>query len=146
MEQKHITRLFKSALSEMKNCPVNRVLIAVFLFDFLDRLRLNKFPGNWFNLLEKEFKQLVNSLQNSRNINEVIDFSLNSSKYMQTDIQLKTVQKKTGDVYYHLWKEFMKKDLYFDPIAIFNIPKYVKYSSFCTFFCLSRTLVLINSL
>jgi len=117
MKQVKINTLFEAAFSEIRDCRINRVLVAVFLFDFLDRLRKKKFPKDWLKLLENEFNKLVNSL---RIIDEVFDFSLNSSEFMKMDAQPRSIQEKTGEVYYNLWKHFGKKDYHFDTTKILN--------------------------
>jgi ubiquinone/menaquinone biosynthesis C-methylase UbiE len=53
-------------------------------------------------------------------IDKVSDFSVNVRKFIKKNTQYRCVHKKTGEMYYHLWKGFSKKDLYLDPVKILN--------------------------
>ena len=117
MKQIKLNKLFKSAFCEIRDCHINRVLFAIFLFDFLDRLRKKKFPKNWFEILENEFKKLVNCFCH---IDELFDLSLNSSEFRKQSFHPKSIQEKTGEIYYNLWKNFRNKDYHADTVKILN--------------------------
>jgi ubiquinone/menaquinone biosynthesis C-methylase UbiE len=110
-------KFFKAAFSEIKDCHLNRVLVAVFLFDFLDKIRKNKFPKNWFTVLENECIKFNKSLHY---FDEVFDFSLNSSEIEKNNIQSKSIKKQTGEVYYNLWKYFRNEEYHFNTAKILN--------------------------
>jgi ubiquinone/menaquinone biosynthesis C-methylase UbiE len=110
-------KLFEAAFSEIRDCHINRVLIAVFLFDFLDNLRKNNFPDNWFVILENELTKLINLLSN---IADVFDLSPNLSEFMEQSSQYTNIQERTGEVYFNLWKNFRNEDYHDETYKILN--------------------------
>lgn len=107
-----VQALFKKTKPKLKT-PYERALYAIYLFDFLDRLRLEKFPSTWYRILTsdtelllKYFTQIPKTFEFSRN-----DFSSWTKSNAESDFAV-----KTGEVYYRLWKNF-KKDEYFKETA-----------------------------
>lgn len=116
MRQK-ILSLLNGFYEEIGRSYFYRVLSSVYLFDFLDRLRIKNFPENWSALLEKELAQLI---MNSNFFEDSFETSLNSFNDWDNDCDKEDIQAKTGEVYFNLWKDF-KKDEYYS--QTFNILK-----------------------
>jgi ubiquinone/menaquinone biosynthesis C-methylase UbiE len=117
MKQLTTKKLFETVFSEIRDCHINRVLVAVFLFDFLDKLRNNNFPDNWFDILEGELIKLFNLFNN---INDLFDLPLNSSEFKERRFQPRSIQERTGEVYYNLWKHFRKNEYHDETIKNLN--------------------------
>ena len=86
-----------------------RALASVYLFDFLDRLRLNCFPQNWFELLKSEVSRFYE-------LSDFITTCYDIPHEYETDRQLRkgftSLEKKTGKVYFELWEKFSKEEYF----------------------------------
>ncbi len=116
MRQKTLS-LFNNYYSQIGENYFIRLLSAIYLFDFLDRLKIKGFPSNWYNLLEKELSELINV---SNFINNSYENSLNSFDKWDNDVAVKDIQAKTGEIYFNLWKDFKKEEYY---IQAYNLLK-----------------------
>lgn len=102
MREQILALLGKHTVALEKQSPFVRALTAVWMFDWLDKLRLERFPADWYERLERELENmnaLVASLYNA------FEWSANSfdggNSTPDDDIQL-----RTGKVYADLWKNF----------------------------------------
>jgi len=102
--------LFEKMFEKTEGNTFCKTIMAIYLFDFLDRLRIKKFPKEWYLLLEGEFEQielLVHFFNNS------FDLSLNNfDDWNISGEAIENVEFRTGKVYFNLWKNF-KKEEYF---------------------------------
>lgn len=105
--KKKIRKLFAECCKNMGGNYFYRVLTAVYLFDFLDRLRALGYPKNWFSLLENEMKQLAASIRFFEN-----SFEFPKSGLADRGIEDKALEDKTGKVYFDLWKNFRKEEFF----------------------------------
>jgi len=106
--REQVISLFNDYFEQLNDNFLPRVLTSVFMFDFLDRLRLTGFQNNWQDLLTHELSQLQTTcafLENS------FDNSLNNFKSW-TDDSPEDIQEKTGLVYFNLWKDFTKEEYF----------------------------------
>jgi ubiquinone/menaquinone biosynthesis C-methylase UbiE len=104
-----VKKLFVATEKKVGNNWYFRTIIAIYLFDFLDRLRRDNFPSDWYKRLERELNDLVSSFEKMK---KSFDFSQNNFSSWQKTDEPKEFAKKTGEVYYKLWKDF-KKEEYF---------------------------------
>jgi ubiquinone/menaquinone biosynthesis C-methylase UbiE len=111
MQKLKVKMFFEGLLSEVMDSDFNRVLIALFLFDFLDRLKEKRFPKNWLTLLENETNKLVECLNS---IEKLFDFSIAIQKLEKQKELTQSIQIKTGKVYYNLWKYFRKEEYHYE--------------------------------
>ncbi len=101
----------------------SRAMTAVYLFDFLDRMRMLNFPETWFSMLQEELEQF-NDFQHFQKAS--FDLSQNSfDGYSDTPAQ--DVEARTGKVYYKLWKHFTKEE-YFKQTAMYLKERFEKNS------------------
>ena len=74
----------------------------IYLFDFLDKIRLQNFPKNWFEILVKDLELLENSLKTEQ---QLFDNSINSFNLKEwNETEGDSVAQKTGEVYFNLWQ------------------------------------------
>jgi ubiquinone/menaquinone biosynthesis C-methylase UbiE len=108
MRQK-VLSLFNQVSKEIKDNNLYMVMLSVFLFDFLDRLKLKKFPDDWFILLEKEITRITNCCNLH---DDLFETSVNNLNDWKDNIEGENIQVRTGEVYFNLWKEFKKEEYY----------------------------------
>ena len=109
-----VLSLFKSKKNDLNMSYYTSATTAIYLFDFLDKLRLNKFPKNWFNLLNNDLNDLIKKIDKEENIFERSLLNFNYKDWTQNDEN--SIEKKTGEVYFNLWKNFESKE-YFEQTA-----------------------------
>lgn len=114
MRQKTL-RLFNDYYEQISKNQFQRSLSALYLFDFLDRLQMMGFPLNWYSLLERELASLS---EVTRFFEESFETSFNSFAGFDEDNAAGDVQKKTGEVYFKLWKNFNKEEYYSQAYAM----------------------------
>jgi len=101
-----IKKIFKKLERKTSNNFYYKVLTAIYLFDFLDKLKEENFPKNWFSKLEKNTKELLS----------VFNFQKKSFDIKKTNFsdwkskRIEGFAKETGEVYYQLWKDFSKEE------------------------------------
>lgn len=103
-----VLSLFDIFYKEIDNSYYTRAFAAVYLFDYLDRLRINNFPSDWFNIFEKEMKQIRNM---HGFMKASLDLSLNKFDSFN-DEKPDDVEARTGEMYYNLWKNFTKEEYF----------------------------------
>ena len=104
-----VLKLFNDIYLQTKDNLLLRVLCAIYLFDFFDKLKLKAYPEYWFNLLEEDLSDFLNC---QKFFNKYFDCKINAfDKLKQGEIE-KSIQEETGEVYYNLWKDFDKKEYY----------------------------------
>jgi ubiquinone/menaquinone biosynthesis C-methylase UbiE len=86
-----------------------RALAAVYLFDFLDRLRALGYPANWYSILENDLDRLISSADM---FDKLFDFSRNDFKFWSDENRKKDFEERTGRVYFDLWKDFGKEEFF----------------------------------
>lgn len=102
--------LLQSIRHDLGDNFLTRVLCCIYLFDFLDRLRLKKFPADWFSLLETELHALRST---AHFLSNALETSGNSFDAWQAETATTNdIQAKTGEVYFNLWKNFSKDEYY----------------------------------
>lgn len=102
--------LLQSIRPESADTFLTHVLASVYLFDFLDRLRLQKFPADWLAILEKELQTLSST---TRFLSRGFETSGNSFDAWRAETTTDDdIQAKTGEVYFNLWKNFSKDEYY----------------------------------
>jgi ubiquinone/menaquinone biosynthesis C-methylase UbiE len=118
--RKKVLSIFDKFYSQINENYFYRTLSAVYLFDFLDRLRIQKYPNDWLNILEAELNQLVFNFnffeklfENSLN---VFDNWIPENWIPENDTI--NVEFKTGKVYFNLWKDFTKEEYYAQTLSI----------------------------
>ncbi len=100
---------FQSTQSSYKNCKVLRkALTAIYLFDFLDRLKNESFPDDWFEIMKNDMAGLDNF---SSLIENRFDIAGDGSDWDDNEQEL-PVDLRTGAVYFNLWKNFNKEEYY----------------------------------
>ncbi|MFC1807378.1 class I SAM-dependent methyltransferase [Candidatus Omnitrophota bacterium] len=87
-----------------------RALTAIYLFDFLDKLKELNYPKEWLSILDDDLNELTFSFNS---FDKRYDFSKNSFDTWDDSSSEGDFESKTGKVYYELWKNF-KKDEFFD--------------------------------
>lgn len=103
-----VLRLFQESLVSNSTTPFRSAFTAIFLFDYLDRLRAKGFPKDWFNRLEVgmgSLKTTFDFLETQFDIQS--DFTEFSDKFAKDSFEC-----KTGQVYFNLFKDFTQ-DEYF---------------------------------
>lgn len=101
--------LFDSFYGKVGTNIFYRAIAAIYLFDFLDRLRARKYPKGWYAMLERELDGLV---ANFGFFDKAFDFSVNDfAAWSKTDNKA-DIEKKTGRVYFDLWKDFGKEEFF----------------------------------
>lgn len=108
--RKETLSLFKHFEGELKSASAfSKIITAAYLFDFLDRLRASGFPSSWFTLLEQETDKLQGVISFFK---ECYDIPLSGMNAWQEQDELASLESRTGNVYFQLWKDF-SKDEYF---------------------------------
>ncbi len=91
-----------------------RALGAVFLFDFMDHLLRDGFPGDWLDRLVRASDECLAATRFlSTRLDQ--DTDLSAQDLPSPDAGLEC---KTGEVYYELWKDFDKIEYYKNTVAI----------------------------
>ena len=108
MMRKKILKLFDTAYPRIGPSIFYRALISIYLFDFLDRLRATGYPRGWYSMLERELTRLISDLNN---FDKLFDFSMNSF-HPRVEREKADFEKRTGRVYFDLWKDFGKKEFF----------------------------------
>jgi ubiquinone/menaquinone biosynthesis C-methylase UbiE len=91
---------------------VHRAFVAIYLFDFLDRLKKEKFPSDWFDRMRKEMDNLNGFVSI---LSTHFDNSLDGFKTLEVDEKIKEIDYRTGNVYFKLWQNFTKDEYYLEP-------------------------------
>lgn len=85
-----------------------RAFVAIWMFDWLDKLRLQGFPAEWYEQLEQGLDgmhALLNTIEGS------FEWSLNGFQEWST-IPEGDIQLRTGKVYADLWKNFNAQEYF----------------------------------
>lgn len=101
--------LFTQFESKLSDNIHTRTMIAIQLFDFLDILKEQEFPANWFEQLEYCLNKHIEIDEFTQSY---FDHSKNSYELFYKEHTETSVEKVTGEVYYNLWKEFSKDEYY----------------------------------
>ena len=109
MSKDKVLKLFESTYEKIGANYFFRVMTAVYLFDFLDRLRVKKYPSGWYSLLDEQLKQLV---VNFDFFTVSFDFSQNGFQNWKNSTSDQGVEFRTGKVYSDLWKDFKNEELF----------------------------------
>lgn len=89
---------------------VHRALVAIYLFDFLDRLKKEKFRLDWFDMMKKEMDGIHDlSSTLSTHFDNTVDENWESDEFIQE------IDRRTGNVYFKLWENFTKEEYYREP-------------------------------
>jgi SAM-dependent methyltransferase len=112
MEATHIREttllLFESAMGRIGSGHAARTAVAVYLFDFLDRLRIDRFPQDWQGRLENELSALLDACAT---MPRFFEWSANDfTAWNQAPGAGTAVEETTGEVYFQLWKDFRKEE------------------------------------
>jgi len=113
MQQK-VHSLLKQFGSNAGSCRFVKVLACVYLFDFLDRLRIQKYPTSWVEILEAElytFSSLANFMHNS------YELSSSTQENWETGLARSNIEAKTGQVYFNLWRHFSTTEYFQQTLA-----------------------------
>lgn len=102
MREHVLALLEKYTVALVKQSPFVRAFVAIWMFDWLDKLRLQNFPEDWYEQLEQELEQMHTLLATLEN---AFEWSMNAfdgwNIAQESDVQL-----RTGKVYADLWKNF----------------------------------------
>ncbi len=82
-----------------------RCLTAIYLFDFLDRLRKDGFPADWLDRLDLELKNLQGF---AGFLAGALDTPATLFDTWQNNAMPDEMEARTGRVYYELWKDLSK--------------------------------------
>lgn len=116
--RKETIEFFKTVSEETGENRYFRTIVSVYLFDFLDRLRMDGFRGGWFQRLKSELERLVDFFHFSSG---AFEWSLNDfSEWNREDGDSRKLEEKTGEVYYRLWKDFNKEEYYSQAFKYIN--------------------------
>ena len=110
-----ILALFESIKAGLDDNFLSRVLYTIYLFDFMDRLRMQGFPPDWYAMLEKELNGLAATTHFLR---DAFETSGNTFAVWQREATADDIQARTGEVYYKLWKNFSKEEYYAQTYAL----------------------------
>ena len=116
MQQK-VLSLLNDFSSSAGNCQLIKVLACVYLFDFLDRLRIQKYPTSWVHILEAEldtFSSLADFIQNS------YELSSNTLDNWQIGLHGDNIEAETGKVYFNLWRLFSTAEYFHQTLSTLN--------------------------
>lgn len=102
MRKQVLTLLGTHTQALQARTPFARALTAVWLFDWLDKLRLEHFPADWY---ERLGKGLTNVQTIAAAMRDSFEWSLNTFDGW-TDNPETSFERRTGRVYYDLWKNF----------------------------------------
>ena len=106
---------FQSLLDSLDDAKViNRALIAIYLFDFLDRLDKEKFPSDWFDKMQKELEGVIEA---GDFLDRNFDIPLNTGAWEEDEL-IQAIDLRTGNVYFKLWQNFTKNEYYQQPMSI----------------------------
>ncbi len=86
-----------------------RCLTAIYLFDFLDRLRKDGFPADWLDRLDLELKNLQGF---AGFLAGALDTPTTLFDTWQNNAMPDEMEARTGRVYYELWKDLSKDEYY----------------------------------
>ncbi|MBI5557304.1 MAG: class I SAM-dependent methyltransferase [Deltaproteobacteria bacterium] len=92
-----------------------KTLTAIYLFDFLDRLRVRRFPENWLEILGKEVDKLR---EISNLIRDCYDIPPNDLNDWSEQHPFSSFEAQTGNVYFQLWKDFSKEEYFSQATAL----------------------------
>ena len=109
MREKVIDYFKDYANSLSQDRVVHRALIAIYLFDFLDRLRQENFPSDWFDRMRQEMDE-VSKLANI--LSTHFENTQDSDNPWEEENKIQPIDYKTGNVYYQLWNKFTKLEYY----------------------------------
>ncbi len=115
MMRKKVLALFDSIYAKIGPNILYRTLAAVYLFDFLDRLRTRSYPRDWYSILERELNGIM---INFKFFDKVFDFSINNFAASSQSGKKVDIEKKTGKVYFELWKDFSKEEFFTQALLI----------------------------
>jgi len=103
---------FKELSDSLQQSDItHRAFIAIYLFDFLDRLNKEKFPKNYFERMREEINQLNDFVTV---LSTHLDIP-NSGNGWDKDELIQEIDYRTGNVYYKLWQNFTKDEYYQEP-------------------------------
>ena len=105
----NVQQLFKKIAEHIGDNFYFKAVTAVYLFDFLDKIRQENFPADWFKQLEGNINQLLTFFDFQKKSFDIKnpDFSVWKDKESE-----EVFAQKTGEVYYQLWKDFSKKEYF----------------------------------
>jgi len=107
-----VLEYFQSQLGSLKGTKIiNRAMVAIYLFDFLDRLLQEKFPANWFDRMKTE----VDKVHDMASLLETNFDIPGDGKSWQEDELIQAIDLRTGNVYFKLWQNFTKQEYYQQP-------------------------------
>jgi ubiquinone/menaquinone biosynthesis C-methylase UbiE len=112
MRAKVIEYFQDSSKSLKQESVVHRAFMAIYLFDFLDRLKEEKFPSDWFDRMRKEMDG-INSL--AAILSTHFDNASDGNNTWKEDEIIQAIDYKTGNVYFQLWQNFTKNEYYQEP-------------------------------
>ncbi len=109
-----VLKLFGDYAAKVGPGMLYRALTAVYLFDFLDRLRTLGYPADWYAVLEHDLEHLA---AGTAMFEKMFDFSKNDFKFWLDENGKKDLEERTGRVYFDLWKDFGKEEFYKEALA-----------------------------
>ena len=108
-----VVEYFQDFSKSLKQASVlHKAFVAIYLFDFLDRLKKEKFPSDWFDRMTKEMDDInvfINTLSTH------FDNTLDGFKALGEDERIEAIDYRTGNVYFKLWQNFTKEEYYQEP-------------------------------
>ena len=113
--RKKVLALFDSVYAKISPNIFYRTLAAIYLFDFLDRLRALDYPQDWYPKLERELEGLA---ANFISFDRIYDFSVNDFASWAKAGKNADLEKRTGKVYFDLWKDFGKEEFFAQALGI----------------------------
>jgi len=109
MRKKVIEYFQDCSNSLLQESVAHRALVAIYLFDFLDRLRQENFPSDWFDRMRQEMAE-VNKLAGI--LSTHFDNTRDIENAWEKDEKIQSIDYKTGNVYFQLWQNFTKNEYY----------------------------------
>jgi ubiquinone/menaquinone biosynthesis C-methylase UbiE len=102
-------RIYEGFYKEASANLFCRSVAAISLFDFLDKLRKAGFPPNWQELLIQHIDRVKNMFDI---VGNTFDFNGRTFDVFNNHPQDVTVETKTGETYFQLWKDFQKQEYF----------------------------------
>ncbi len=109
-----VLKLFESHEVLVGDRHFYKTLSAIFLFDFLDKLRVQDFPRDWF----QRFKAGLMALESfAQFLESNFEFSQNEFPQFDPEKHSDNVEEQTGQVYFKLWKDFKNEEYFTQTLA-----------------------------